>query len=275
MPKLDLTAAKRIKVASGEVNRLKGVGFEWIKPAPDLRAQVIAALYGNDEQGAMYDPSDLSTLFQDSAGTTPVTADGQPVERMLDVSGNGNHATQTSATRIPLYRTNGALHWLEFDGVDDFMLFSLPWGGALHANVYAGYLVSEDNSVGRMFVRGFTAGYVWGNAHDGADTSRAAYAAAGSARVSGLVANEPYFWRLRYSQPDSEIYHERRPGGEELRTVSSSAALVSDDFGLGAGHTGNQPARIRLYSFIAAGAEHDAATASLVKSFVDSKRGAA
>ena len=243
-------------------------------PAPD-RAQVIAALFGASEQGAMYDPSDLSTLFQDSAGTTPVTADSQPVGRMLDVSGNGNYARQFNEARRPLYRTNGALHWLELDGVDDFMLFSLPWGGALHANVYAGYLVIEDNSVGRMFARGFTTGYVWGNAHDGADTSRAAYAAAGSARVSGLVTNEPYFWRLRYSQPDSEIYHERLPGGEELVTTSSSAALVSDEFGLGANHLGASPARIRLYSFIAAGAEHDAATASLVKSFVDSKRGAA
>ena len=121
MPKLDLTAAKRIKVASGEVSRLKGVGFDWVKPVPDLRAQVIAALFGNGEQGAMYDPSDLSTLFQDSAGTTPVTADSQPVGRMLDVSGNGNHATQATASRRPLYRTDGTLHWFEFDGFNDRM----------------------------------------------------------------------------------------------------------------------------------------------------------
>lgn len=33
-----------------------------------------------------YDPSDLSTLYQDSAGTTPVTAVGQPVGLMLDKS---------------------------------------------------------------------------------------------------------------------------------------------------------------------------------------------
>ena len=119
MPRLDLTTAKRIKVASGEVSRLKGVGFEWVKPVSDLRTQVIAALFGASEQGAMYDPSDLSTLFQDASGTTPVTADSQPVGRMLDVSGNGNHITQANAARKPLYRTNGALHWLEFDGIED------------------------------------------------------------------------------------------------------------------------------------------------------------
>lgn len=33
-----------------------------------------------------YDPSDLSTMFQDSAGTTPVTADSDPVGLILDKS---------------------------------------------------------------------------------------------------------------------------------------------------------------------------------------------
>lgn len=36
--------------------------------------------------GAWYDPSDFSTMFQDAAGTTPVTAVGQPVGLMLDKS---------------------------------------------------------------------------------------------------------------------------------------------------------------------------------------------
>lgn len=52
----------------------------------DLRAAVIAALFGNGEQGALYDYSDLSTLFQDSLGTTPVTTDGDPVGLVLDLS---------------------------------------------------------------------------------------------------------------------------------------------------------------------------------------------
>lgn len=42
------------------------------------------SLFAAGEQGAWYDPSDLSTLYQDSAGTTPVTATGQPVGLMLD-----------------------------------------------------------------------------------------------------------------------------------------------------------------------------------------------
>lgn len=42
------------------------------------------ALFAPGEQGVIYDPNDLSTLFQDAAGTTPVTAAGQPVGLTLD-----------------------------------------------------------------------------------------------------------------------------------------------------------------------------------------------
>ena len=79
-------------------------------------------LFRNGEQGAWYDPSDMSTLFQDAAGTTPVTALGQPVGRMLDKSGRGNHLTQTTAASRPLGQQHaaGAFH-LAFDGVDDFL----------------------------------------------------------------------------------------------------------------------------------------------------------
>ena len=65
----------------------------------------IADLFASSEAGAWYGPSDLSTLFQYSAGTTPVTASGQPVGLMLDKSKglvrgpelitNGDFATDT------------------------------------------------------------------------------------------------------------------------------------------------------------------------------------
>ncbi|MBA4281096.1 hypothetical protein [Ralstonia sp.] len=79
-------------------------------------------LFRNGEQGGWYDPSDMSTLFQDAAGTTPVTALGQPVGRINDKSGRGNHLTQTTAASRPLWQQDaaGAFH-LAFDGVDDFL----------------------------------------------------------------------------------------------------------------------------------------------------------
>lgn len=52
---------------------------------PDLcHGKYVAGLFANGEQGAWYDPSDLSTLYQDAAGTIPVTAVGQPVGLILD-----------------------------------------------------------------------------------------------------------------------------------------------------------------------------------------------
>ena len=51
-----------------------------------IRSWLPSSLFADNEQGVWYDPSDFSTMFQDSAGTTPVTAVEQPVGLMLDKS---------------------------------------------------------------------------------------------------------------------------------------------------------------------------------------------
>jgi len=86
-----------------------------------------SALFAGGIAGAWYGPSDLSTLFQDSAGTTPVTTAGQPVGLMLDKSGNGNHATQATAAARPTYQTGPARATL--DKVDDRLSVTVPTGG--------------------------------------------------------------------------------------------------------------------------------------------------
>lgn len=48
--------------------------------------QIIKSLFANNEQGFTRTPDDLSTMFQDAAGTVPVTGVGQPVGLMLDKS---------------------------------------------------------------------------------------------------------------------------------------------------------------------------------------------
>lgn len=79
-----------------------------------------ASLFASGEQGAWYDPSDFATMFQDAAGTTPVTAVGQPVGKINDKSGRGNHATQATAAARPVLRQDGnGKYYLEYDGVDD------------------------------------------------------------------------------------------------------------------------------------------------------------
>jgi hypothetical protein len=64
------------------------------------------------------DAYELDTLYQDSAGTTPVTTVGDPVGRVEDLSGNGNHATQATSGDRPEYVGGGAI---EHDGVDTYL----------------------------------------------------------------------------------------------------------------------------------------------------------
>jgi hypothetical protein len=64
----------------------------------------VSDLFASGEQGAWYDPSDFTTLFEDSAGTTPITTVERPVGLMLDKSGRGNHAFQTSSAARPALR---------------------------------------------------------------------------------------------------------------------------------------------------------------------------
>ena len=80
------------------------------------------ALFAGGEQGAWYDPSDLSTMFQDLAAAVPAAV-GAPVARINDKSGRGNNAGQATASARPVLRQDpGGRHYLEFDGVDDRLL---------------------------------------------------------------------------------------------------------------------------------------------------------
>jgi len=83
---------------------------------------LIRALFGASEQGAIYIPKPIvlgsQALFQDYADTVPVAADGDPVGRMLDQSGNGNQAIQSiSGRRMGYSEPNGLLQ----DQVNDLI----------------------------------------------------------------------------------------------------------------------------------------------------------
>lgn len=61
--------------------------------------------------------------FQDSAGSTPATADSDPIGRWADQSGNARHITQTTSTKRPLLKTaiSGGYPAVRTDGVDDWL----------------------------------------------------------------------------------------------------------------------------------------------------------
>lgn len=109
-----------------------------------------ASLFAAGEQGVWYDPSDFSTMFQDSAGTTPVTAVEQPVGRILDKSGRGNHATQSTSTSRPVLKQDGnGKYYLLFDGTDDFLVTGTINPGSVNkAQVFAGVRKLSDAALG-------------------------------------------------------------------------------------------------------------------------------
>lgn len=88
---------------------------------------------------ALYDISDLSTLFVERTGasaSTPASVNGV-VGTVLDLSGNGNHATAPSDAARPILRESNGLYWLEGDGVDDLLqtgpTFQVAYGSTIAA----------------------------------------------------------------------------------------------------------------------------------------------
>lgn len=86
-------------------HRMPGGGF-------DSASELILAFNGPK---VWYDLSNVATLQQDSAGTIPVALAGDPIGRVMDISGANNHATQAVALSCPLWQTTFAA----FDGVND------------------------------------------------------------------------------------------------------------------------------------------------------------
>lgn len=114
-------------------------------------------LFIGGDQGFFIDPSDLSTLFQDTAGTVPIAIDGDPVGLFLDKSSKGNHLEQSSSLSKLFYRTDGSLFWLETDGIDDFLITqnNLPITGTDELTVCIGqkHLVnSPDGAIAELSV---------------------------------------------------------------------------------------------------------------------------
>lgn len=92
------------------------------EPEPPVIDDSIQDFFDQTNADGFYRPIwNTSTLFQDAAGTIPVTQDGDPVGLSLDVSGNNKHITQTVAGSRPIYRTDGVYHWLEFDTAGKFL----------------------------------------------------------------------------------------------------------------------------------------------------------
>jgi hypothetical protein len=97
------------------------------EPEPTPEPVEFPATLLNGGAGAYFDLADLSTLYQDRAGTIPVTGIGSPVGFVKDKSGNGNHAVAPTDAARPVFseyvcpNSGDIKRGLLFDGVDDVL----------------------------------------------------------------------------------------------------------------------------------------------------------
>lgn len=94
-------------------------GFEFGARAASFDPTAISGLV------AWYDFSDLSTLFQNTIGTTPVTTDGQSIARANDKSGNSRVQLQ-GGVGAPVWKANitGGKGVARFTGVNEWLTAS-------------------------------------------------------------------------------------------------------------------------------------------------------
>lgn len=87
-----------------------------------------AALFAKySAPGGYWDATDLSTLRQNSDGTGAVTTAGDPVGYVADLSGNGWHQIQATASARPAIALDGdGTYFLQPDGVDDRLSRTVP-----------------------------------------------------------------------------------------------------------------------------------------------------
>lgn len=114
-----------------------------------VSASTPADIYGASLLG-WHDISDTSSLFIDSAGTTPVTTDGDPVGRVVNQVAGGPDLTQSSDTAWrATYRTANGKSWLEFTGVERYNFSGITLGDDLTIAIGARY---TDTSIQRMLI---------------------------------------------------------------------------------------------------------------------------
>ena len=124
--------------------------------APPTPAYDPVALFSGGGVGMLYDSQTISTLWQDVAGTIPVTADGQLVARIDDRSGNGRHLTQATAANRLKYRDDGKLRWLDSEGRACIYTTAHQLTGPLTYGFAAE--VTQSTAGGNLFDTGATSG---------------------------------------------------------------------------------------------------------------------
>lgn len=115
------------------------------------------ATFTGGRTGFWLDCWDMATMFQDAAGTTPVTASGQKVGLILDKSGNGNNAVQTDDDLRPTFTISGTKQFLQFTGTEflDVVDAAGSFGESKRTVVIAGRIDGDAGDSRKTFMEMF------------------------------------------------------------------------------------------------------------------------
>jgi hypothetical protein len=242
-------------------------------------------LFSSGENGAWYDPSDFSTMFQDSAGTTPVTAVTQPVGRILDKSGKGNHATQpTSTDRPTLQQDASGKYFLLFDGSNDNLYTgSIDLSGTNKLSVFAGIRKLSDAGIavlaefgtgalnGSFFLAAPRSGGAgnYGFNSQGTSVGDVVSASSWSAPVTTVLTGlSDISGDTTYLRADGVLIGSNTTSDQGTGNYGNYSLFIASRFASSLRFNG------RLYSMIIRGAASSAAEINATETWVNSKTGA-
>jgi hypothetical protein len=77
-----------------------------------------ADLFSGGEKGFWYDATDVANLHQTTDTSTPVSANNDPIGRIADLSGNGNHLVQATGAARPAWNSGG---FIDGEGTSSWM----------------------------------------------------------------------------------------------------------------------------------------------------------
>lgn len=128
-----------------------------------------ASLFGDSDDGHAYNLANLSTVWEDSAGTTPASIDG-PVGRVDDVSGKGNNATQGTADNRPLISVVGGKNVLVFDTTNDSIVSAVSVGPSSKWTFAMSFSLGADTQA-MLFPHSANTSYYVGAAQSGSSST--------------------------------------------------------------------------------------------------------
>lgn len=180
------------------------------------------------------DASDSTTLFTDSAGSTPATADGDVVGRWADKSGNTRHATQSDGTKKPALKLaleNGR-NAIQFDVSNDTISGTAGANYPRHTFTVIRFPVSSIATVNCVAYRFFTSGLAVPNGRSTFRIVRDGVAWADSGFVGSQISHSDTGKYLIEFVKSSQSSDELLRNGSSYQTYSNASVVNSNIYAM-------------------------------------------